>query len=150
MLDRAMGVLDKLFRARPPAPPCAIHPDDRDLVRPEDLEWWSGLSLADCQTLERKDSAHRLAEFRKLTETHGLPSSAAGEQVRLAFPTYYRTLEHRWDEKFSVGAPDAKLPCVLQSRVERAMKKRLIDDRTVARTSSFNATVRQLIRAGRI
>jgi hypothetical protein len=150
MLDRAMGVLEKLFRAKPPAPPCAIHPDDRDLVRPEDLAWWNGLSAADCQTLERKDSAHRLAEFRKLTETHGLPSSAAGEQVRLAFPTYYRTLEHRWDEKFSVGAPDAKLPCVLQSRVERAMKKRLIDDRTVARTSSFNATVRQLIRAGRI
>jgi len=150
MLDRAMGLLGNLFRAKPPAPPCAIHPEDRDLVRPEDVEWWKHLSLADCQALERKESAHRVAEFRKLTETHGLPSSAAGEQLRLAFPTYYRTLEHRVDEKFFVGAPDAKLPCVLQSRVERALKKRLIDDRAVARASSFNAAVRQLIRAGRI
>ena len=150
MLDRAMDLLGKLFRAKPPAPPCAIHPEDRDLVRPEDVEWWKHLSLADCQALERKESAHRVAEFRKLTETHGLPSSAAGEQLRLAFPTYYRTLEHRVDEKFFVGPPDAKLPCVLQGRVERALKKRLIDDRAVARASSFNATVRQLIRTGRI
>ena len=150
MLDRNMGLLGKLFRAKQPAPPCAIHPDDRDLVRPEDVEWWNGLSVTDWRARERKDNAHRLAEFRKLTETHGLPSSAAGEQVRLALPTYYRTLEHRGDEKFVVGAPDAKLPCALQSRVERALKKRLIDDRAVARASSFNATVRQLIRAGRI
>jgi len=150
MLDRAMGLLGKLFRAKPTAPPCAIHPEDRDLVRPEDVEWWKHLSLADCQALERKESAHRVAEFRKLTETHGFPSSAAGEQLRLAVPTYYRTLEHRVDEKFFVGAPDAKLPCVLQSRVERALKKRLIDDRAVARASSFNAAVRQLIRTGRI
>jgi hypothetical protein len=145
-----MGLLGKLFRAAPPAPPCAIHPDDRDLVRPEDVEWWNGLSVTDWRALERKDNAHRAAEFRKLTETHGFPSSAAGEQLRFAFPTYYRTLEHRGDEKFLVGAPDAKLPCVLQSRVERALQKRLIDERAVARASSFNAAVRQLIRAGRI
>jgi hypothetical protein len=82
-----MGLFAKLFGAKPPAPPCAVHPEDRDLVRPEDLEWWSGLSLAEYRALERKDSAHRVAEFRKLTETHGFPSSAAGEQVRLAVPT---------------------------------------------------------------
>lgn len=145
-----MGLFGNLFRAKPPAPPCAIHPDDRDLVRAEDVEWWNGLSIGDYQALERRDSAHRLAEFRKLTETHGFPSSAAGEQVRLAFPTYYRTLEHRVDEKFAVGASDAKLPCVLQSRVERARKQRLIDGQAVARASSFNAAVRQLIRQGRI
>jgi hypothetical protein len=145
-----MALLGKLFRATPPAPPCAIHPDDRDLVRAEDLEWWSGLSLADCEALERRDSAERLAAFRKLTETRALPSAAAGEEVRLAFPTYYRTLEHRGDEKFFLGAPDAKLPCVLHARIQRAVKKRLIDDRVVARASSFNAAVRQLIRAGRI
>ncbi len=145
-----MGLLGKLLRAKPPAPPCAIHPDDRDLVRPEDVEWWNGLSVTDWRTLERKDNAHRVAEFRKLTETHGFPSSAAGEQLRFAFPTYYRTIEHRGDEKFLVAAPDAKLPCVLQSRVERALRKRLIDDQAVARASSFNAAVRQLIRAGRI
>jgi hypothetical protein len=145
-----MGLLGKLFRAAPPAPPCAIHPDDRDLVRPEDVEWWNRLSVTDWRSLERKDNAQRLAEFRKLTETHGFPSSAAGERVRFACPTYYRTLEHRGDEKFLVGGSDAKLPCVLQSRVERALKKRLIDDGVVARASSFNAAVRQLIRTGRI
>jgi len=145
-----MGLLGKLFRAKQPAPPCAIHPDDRDLVRPEDVEWWGGLSLADCQTLERKDNAHRLAEFRKLTEAEGLPGAAAGEKVRLAVPTYYRTLEYRGDEKFVLGARDAKLPYVLQSRVQRAVKKQLIDEPALARASSFNALVRQLIRAGRI
>jgi hypothetical protein len=145
-----MGLLRKLLRAKPSAPPCAIHPDDRDLVRPEDVEWWNGLSLADYEALERKDSAARLAAFRKLTETKALPSASAGEQVRLTFPTYYRTLAHRGDEKFFLGERDAKLPCVLQARVQRAVKKRLIDDQLVARASSFNAIVRQLIRAGRI
>jgi hypothetical protein len=145
-----MGLFRKLLRAEPPAPPCAIHPDDRDLVRAEDVEWWNGLSLAESEALERKDSAARLAAFRKLTETEALPSASAGEQVRLAFPTYYRTLAHRGDEKFALGERDAKLPCVLQARVQRAVKQRLIDDRLVARASSFNAVVRQLIRAGRI
>ncbi len=145
-----MALLAKFFRAKPPAPPCAIHPDDRDLVRPEDVEWWSALSLADCQALERRDTAERVAAFRKLTEAEALPSAAAGERVRLSFPTYYRTLEHRGDEKFFLGERDAKLPCVLQARVQRALRKRLIDDRLVAHASSFNAAVRQLIRAGRI
>jgi hypothetical protein len=145
-----MSFLTALFGSAEPAPRCAIHPDDRDLVRPADVEWWNSLSLTDYEALERKDSAQRLAAFRKLTEIKAFSSAAAGEEVRLAFPTYYRTLEHRGDEKFSLGAGDAKLPCLIQGRVQLAVSKRLIDDRVVARASSFNAAVRQLIRAGRI
>jgi hypothetical protein len=145
-----MGLLGKLFRPKVAAPGCAIHPDDRDLVRPEDLEWWDSLSLADCRALERRDSADRLAAFKKLTEVRGLAGAAAGERVRLGVPTYYRTLEHREDEKFYLSARDAKLPYVLQGRVQRAVRKRVIDERALAHASSFNALVRQLIRQGRI
>ncbi len=146
-----MGLFRTLFRARQPAaPPCAVHPDDRDLVRPEDVAWWSGLTLADCRALERQDDAQRLAAYRRLTESDGLAGAAAGEKVRLGVPTYYRTLELRDDEKFLLGARDAKLPYVLQQRVQRAVRKRVIDERALARASSFNALVRHLIRAGRL
>lgn len=145
-----MGLFRKLFWSKQPAPLCAIHPDDRDLVRPEDVEWWNGLSLDDCQALEHEDNVFRLAAFHKFIETDGLPDAEAGKRVRLTFPTYYSRLEYRGDEKFSLGAADAKLPYVLKDRVNRAAMSGLIDKQSFERASSVNALVRQLIRSGRV
>jgi hypothetical protein len=145
-----MGLFERLFGPKPPAPPCAIHPEDRDLVRAEDVEWWNGLSLTRYRALEREDMASRVAAFRRFTESEGLSDQAAGEKVRVTFPTYYSTLVHREDEKFLLGATDAKLPYVIEARVSRAVRDRVIDQQAVARASSFNALVRRLIRSGRI
>ena len=142
--------LSKLFGPVQPAPHCATHPDDRDLVRQQDVEWWNGLSLKECQSLQKEDDRSRLGAFRKLTETGGLSYSAAGEKVRRVFPTYYLNLEQRADEKFMLGASDAKLPYALRDRVNRALKRHLLDQQAVERASSCNALVRQLIRARRI
>jgi hypothetical protein len=145
-----MRLFGKLFGTRRPPAPCAIHTDDRDLVRPEDMEWWNSLSVKECRGFDRDDNATRLAAFRSLIERGGFPDAAAGEKVRLTFPTYYRNLEHRADEKFTLDAADAKLPYVLKDRVNRAVRKRVIDKQAIAGASSFNALVRKLIRDGRM
>ena len=144
-----MGLFSKLFRARQSAAPCAIHADDRDLVRAEDIDWWNGLSLDDCTVLEQEDNVFRFASWRKFVETDGLSDTEAGKKVRLSFPTFYWILEHRVEEKFSLGILDAKLPYVLKDRINRALMSRLIAKQAVAQASSFNALVRQLIRSGR-
>jgi hypothetical protein len=145
-----VGFLNKLFGPKTHAPACAIHPDDRDLVRADDIEWWNRLSLKDWHGFEREDSVSRRSTFEKLTATGHLPNAEAGERVRLALPTYYRTLDQREDEKFALAGADAKLPYVLKNRVSRAVRGRIIDQRAVEGASSFNALARQLIRSGRL
>ena len=145
-----MGLFSKLFGSKQPAPPCVIHSDDRALVRPEDVAWWNSLSLDDCQGLEKEDNVFRLAAFQKFIETDRLPDAEAGKKVRLSFPTFYWKLEHRAEEKFKLGADDAKLFYVLKDRINRAVMGRLIDKQAVERSASFNALVRRLIRSGSI
>jgi len=145
-----LGLFSKLFGSKQPAPPCAIHPDDKDLVREEDIRWWHGLSLDDCKALEQEDNVFRLAAFQKFIEDEGLSDSDAGRKVRLRFPTYYGSLDQRANERFALTAADAKLPYVLKDRVNRAAMNRLIDRQAVERASSVNALIRQLIRGGRI
>jgi len=127
-----------------------IHPDDRDLVRSEDIEWWNSLSFQDCQTLEQEDNYFRLVAITKLTRTDGLSDGEALEKVRLLFPYYYARLETREDENFPLGSADAKLPYVLKDRINRAVKDRLVDNDAVMKASSMNAFLRELIRSGRI
>jgi hypothetical protein len=145
-----VGFLSNLFGSKQPAPVCAIHSDDRDLVRQDDIDWWSHLSLKDCQAMEQEDNISRLTAFRKFINADHLPNPEAGEKVRRTFPTYYRTLEQRADEKFALDGADAKLPYILKHRVGRGVKRKVIDKQAVERASSFNALARQLIRAGRL
>ena len=79
-----MGLLGKLFGTAKPAPPCEIHPDDRDLVRPADVEWWNSLSLDDCLLLEKEDNVFRFAAFQKFHVQDGLSVDDAGKKVREA------------------------------------------------------------------
>ena len=84
-----MGLFSKLFGERQPSPPCAIHPDDRDLVSPEDIEWWNNLSFQDYQALEQEDNVFLLAAYKKSRESDGLSAEEAGKNVRLKFLFYY-------------------------------------------------------------
>jgi hypothetical protein len=145
-----MGLFNRIFGSKQPAPSCEIHPDDRTLVRPDDIVWWNSLSLVDCRQLEEGDNVFRLASFQKFMETDRLTEVEAGKKVRLSFPTFYWRLEHRADEKFKLEADDAKLPYVLKDRINRAVIRRLVDRQVVERSSSFNALIRQLIRSERI
>src|SRR6266498_582803 len=142
-----MGIVKKLFGARQPAPLCEIHPDDRDLVRPEDLDWWKHFSLDECKAFEQEDITFRFAAWTKFRERDELSDADAARKVRLTFPRYYSTLTQRSDEKFALGAEDAKLPYVLRKRITDAVMARIIKHDAISRASSANALLRELIRA---
>ncbi len=148
--ERLMRLFSKLFGAKRPAPPCPIHPDELDLVRPEDVEWWSGLSFENYQAWEKEDNFFRYMAFKDFVETDGLSSAEAGKKVRHFFSMFYGNLEERAEEKFNLGAADARLPYVLKDRINRAVMSGIIDKQALEQASSFNALVRQLIRSGRI
>ena len=145
-----MGLFSKFFGRHQPAPPCAIHPDDSDLVSSEDIEWYNTLSFQDCQALEREDTVFRMGALVKFTKTDGLSDEEALKKVRLTFPSYYLKLEHRADDEFAIDTADAKLPYCLKYRINRAVISRLIDKNAIMQSSSVNALVRELIRSGHI
>lgn len=145
-----MGILGKLFGSPQPAPPCAIHDDDRPLVKQQDIEWWNGLSIRDCQSFESQDNASRVAALRQFMEKDGMPEADAAKKVRLSFPFFYWQLQHRSEEVFSLCADDAKLPYVLKDRVNRAAMMGLINKQAMSTFPSVNALVRYLIKQGRI
>lgn len=145
-----MGLFGKLFGSKQPAPPCAIHPDDRAFVRTEDQEWWNSLSLEDCKALEEQDNVFRVAALIHFMEDDRLPEEEAVKKLRLQFAFFYWTLEQRAEEHFQLTAADAKLPYVLKDRVNRALMAGKIDRSALSRASSTNALIRQLIRAERL
>ncbi len=144
-----MGLFGKFFSPREPAPPCAIHPDDRGLVRTEDQEWWNGLSLDDCKALEQQDNVFQIAALQKFMCDDGFQEEEAAHKVQLQFPFYYWTLGQRAEEHFQLAAADAKLPYVLKDRVNRAMTSGRIDRVTLSRASSMNALLRELFHSWR-
>ena len=151
--DTQVGLFTRSSGTRSPAPPCAIHPDDRVLVRAEDQTWWSGVSLDDFRGFENQDNMTCVAALKSLMQDHGLLADQAAKKVRLGFPFYYLTLEDRAKEHFHLSVDDAKLPYVLKGRVNRALKRLTglqINRAALERASSMNALVRQLIRNGQI
>ena len=108
-----MGLFGKLFGSKQPAPPCAIHPSDKDLVREEDVAWWDGLSIDDCKTFEQQDNIAVGMSIKHSMEDDGLSEEDAVKKVRRILPWYYWTLEQRDNEHFPASSPDAKLPYVM-------------------------------------
>ena len=145
-----MGLFNKIFGSKYPAPPCAIHPGDKALVRDEDVAWWNGLSLDDCKASELQDNITKTAGIAYYMEEEGLSEEDAAKKARRDFLYYYWTLEQRKDEHFPLLAADAKLPYVLKDRINKAVTRGKIDREALTRTSSFNALVRDLIQSGTI
>ena len=145
-----MGLFGKLFGSKQPAPPCAIHPDDRTFVRTEDQECWNSLSLDDCKALEEQDNVFHVAALTHFMEDDRLPEEESAKKVRIQFPFFYWTLDQRAEEHFQLTPADAKLPYVLKDRVNRAVTAGRIDRFALSRASSMNALVRELMRSERL
>ena len=145
-----MGLFGRIFGSRQSAPPCAIHSDDRTLVREADTTWWNSLSLDDCKALEQEDNITKVAALQKFMEKDGMSEESAARKVRLNFPFYYWAIEQRDQEHFPLSASDAKLPYALKDRVNLAVTSGAINRQLLSNASSLNALVRTLIGAGRI
>lgn len=145
-----MGLFGKIFGSKQPAPPCAIHPSDKTLVRDEDAAWWNGLSLDDCKAFEHQDNITKVAAIQKFMKEDGLSEEEAAKKVRCNFPFYYWSLEQRNDEHFPLSASDAKLPYLLKDRINRTLMSRKIGREALSCASSLNALVRDLIRSGTV
>jgi len=133
-----------------PAPPCDIHPDDRGLAGPADIDWWKGLSVSDVQALDVEDQMFRYSAFVKFVERDGLSDQEAGRRIRQMSQAYYMALEDRADEQLAWGQDDLKLPYMIKERVNRAVVAGVITRDVVRTASSFNAVVRRLIAKGQI
>ena len=145
-----MGLFNKFFGTKQPAPPCTIHPEDKDLVCNEDVDWWNSLSIDDCEAFEQQDNVAIVAVLQNFMEKDGLSEEDASKKIRTNFPYYYLSLEQRNEEHFPLSNLDAKLPYVLKERINRALMDRKIDSHALNQASSFNALIRGLIRAGSI
>ncbi len=145
-----MGIFGKIFGSKQPAPPCAIHPSDKSLVRNEDVVWWDSLSLDDCMAFEQQDNVAIVAAIQHFIEEDGLTEEDAARKVRTNFPFYYWSLEQRDEEHFPLSNSDAKLPYVLKDRINRALMGGKIDSHALDHASSFNALVRELIQSGSV
>lgn len=67
-----MGIFDKIFGAKEPAPNVPIHPDDLVLVKNSDLRWWDSLSLDNVISYEKQDNKFREIALRNFVEKEGL------------------------------------------------------------------------------
>lgn len=144
-----MGLFNKIFRSKEPAPQFQIHPEDTDLISDKDLRWWRTLSLDDCKAFEQQDNLFKVVALRDFIENLGLSKEEAAKKVRKSFLFYYGYLPERNDELFGFNGEDAKLPYMVKDRANRAIskiKKMNIEERESA--SSMNALMRQILRSG--
>jgi len=146
-----MGILNKLFGTKQPAPDLPIHPDDKKFVTEYDIQWWNSLTLDDCKAFEQQDQTAQLALYIKLKED-GLSEKDAAKQVRKSHLFYYASLQQRDDEPLGFHSKDAKLPYILKDRANKAVIKyiRKMDRAEIEAASSMNAIVRHLLENKRI
>jgi hypothetical protein len=147
-----MGFLKKLFGTSQPAPNLPIHPENKELVKDDDIRWWESLTLDDCKLLEQQDMVAQYALFMKLVEEDGFSKEEAAKRVRKSHIFYYGTLKQRDDEPLGFIDENAKLPYILKDRANKAVMKyiRKMDKNEIESASSMNAIVRNLIRTGKI
>lgn len=143
-----MGIFDKIFGAKEPAPNVPIHPDDLVLVKNSDLKWWDSLSLDNVISYEKQDNKFREIALRNFVENEGLSIEQAARKVRKSFIFYYGTLHEREDEPFGFSGEDAKLPYVLKDRANRAIPKiKKMSRQEIDSATSINALVRKILRS---
>jgi hypothetical protein len=147
-----MGLFSKILGGGQPAPNLPVHPDDKELITEYDIHYWESLTLDDFKAFQKQDIFFQFALFKKLVEEDGLSNEEAVKQVRKIHPFYYTTLEEREDEPLGFREDDAKLPYILNGRVNKAVIKyiRKMDKSEIASTSSMNAILRNIIRTGKV
>lgn len=145
-----MALLDKLLGGGGPAPELPIHPEDQDLVHATDTEWWSSVTLRKLKKLEAEDLASRGAFANGLMKYGGASKEVAVRRALLSMPWFYRNLEEREVDTLKLAGEDAGLPWILKGRIVDAIMTGDIKKSDLDKSSSMNALIRRLIRAGSI
>jgi len=121
-----------------------LHPDDENLVRDEDIEWFSNLSFSDLQAFEKGDNTCKGASYLKHRE-EGLSEEAAAAKTRQFWPYYYGSLNTRSNDKWQ--GEDALLPYHIKDRVNRAAAAKKFERVQLEDSTTMNALIRKLIRS---
>lgn len=119
-----MGIFGKLFEQKKPAPSYEIHPDDRNLIKDQDIDWWKDLSMDSLKEIEQQDNVARMTAYTHFMETEGMSKEDALNEVKTSFPIYYLTLTQRLDKPFTEGE-EAKLPYILKNRINNTIVPKL-------------------------
>ena len=133
-----------------PAPDLPIHPEDQELVSDADIAWWNSMTLEEMAKIERDDSATRTASIKHQIEGMGVTEEAAVRHTMRSLPWYYGRPGYRENQVLQLTSEDAGLPWVLEERVIKAVETGKITKKDCEQSSSINALIRRLIRAGRI
>ncbi len=115
-----MGIFGKLFGSKKPAPSYEIHPDDKNLIKNQDVDWWKDLSMDSLKEIEQQDNVARITAYTHFTKIEGMSKEEAVNEVKIAFPIYYLTLAQRLDKPLLEGE-DAKLPYILKNRINNSI-----------------------------
>ena len=145
-----MGLFRKLFGRGKPAPPPLIHPQDQELVTEMDPAWWNTLTLKKLAKMEEHDEAARVAIIIDQMEDKGEPEEAAARHAMRSLPWYYGKLEERENKILNLVSDAAGLPWILKGRVVEAVLAGKIKKEDLEQSSSVNALIRRLMRAGSI
>lgn len=143
-----MGLFNKIFGSKEPAPIVQIHPDDKNLVKNEDMIWWKNLSLDDCKKLEKEDNLFRTVAIRDFMENHGLSEKEAVELVKKKFLFYYLNISERdQGESYGFSGENAKLPYPVKYRANNAVWSviKKMNKQEIDAASSMNALIRKLM-----
>jgi len=119
-----MGILNRLFGSKEPAPAYEVHPDDQELITLEDAKWWETVTIAKLKSFEEEDNGARIALFTHLTKNQGMSTEKALDDVKRSFPMYYLTIKQREDKPFLEG-DKAKLPYILKQRINNTVIPRM-------------------------
>lgn len=119
-----MGIFGKLFEQKKTAPSYEVHPDDKDLIKSQDIDWWKDLSMDSLKEIEQQDNVARMTAYTHFMESEGMSKEDALNEVKTSFPIYYLTLAQRLDKPFTEGE-EAKLPYILKNRINNTIVPKL-------------------------
>ncbi len=123
-----------------------VHPEDEELIQPEDIEWFSSITVQDVSKFEAEDNVFKMAAFKKYMDEDGLSDKEAAAKCRKYFPFYYYKSETR--EKDPHQGEDALLPYCLKYRINQAAAN--LNKAEVESVTTMNAFIRQKIKEGHI
>ena len=144
-----MAFFKKPFGRGEPAPRLPIHPEDQDLVSEADTAWWSTMTLNKLATMEKQDNASQVAIIIDQVDK-GVSEENAVRHAMRSLPWHYGKLEDRQNKVLNFTSDDAGLPWILKVRVIDAVMAGKIKKQELEQSSSINASIRRLIRAGEI
>ncbi len=115
-----------------------------------DAAWWNTMTVKALAKMEEHDEAARVAIIIDQMEDKGEPEEAAVRHAMRSLPWYYGELEERENKILNLASDDAGLPWILKERVVEAVLAGKIKKEDLEQSSSVNALVRRLMRAGSI